>query len=197
MEYQSDKDESNSAESDTGSEDSLPRQSVFRRTSAHLTATKPQKQLENKSKNENLSDEDNTGNEDENGNKDSIRNDSLSLRVSISRKYSTRGLSNINNDDDDVIDNQTKLVCHSAGNFYKKDGSTSGRCFYKDAESSDDDNGVYGNSRRKASKKAKYVMFSESEDEEEVGVATGPRSKKRKIQGQSGGYNSDSDFVVS
>ena len=171
---------------------------------------KTKNKFENKlSENESLSDEEGTKNEDgneddENRNEnDENRNEDkefLSLKVSIPKKYSS-GLPGTMDSDSMEVDNnttgkvnETKLVCHSAGSFYKK-SETTGRCFYKDDESSSDENGYYGNSRRKAAKKVKYTMFSESEGDDEVGVAT-ERSKKRKTQGQ-GGYNTDSDFVVS
>lgn len=159
----------------TGSdEDSLPRQSVVRRNSAHQHS--PQ-----------------TGNWNKfDGNGD--KNEPLSLKVTIPKEYSSGVLPSnqvgVSDSDDSASYNETKLVCHSTGNFY---GRKTGRCFYKDNSGSDDDS-CYGNSRRKATKKVKYTVFSDSEGEHEVGVAES-KSNRRNVVNV--GYNSDSDFVVS
>ena len=186
-----------SVESGEYSEDSLPRQSVFRRTAnVFPKINADSERLENESKHE-LSESRNVSGHSGN------ENGALSLRVSIPKMYSSgKSPKRYSNDSDSdtmttstnqtSLVNETRLVCHSTDSFYKQ-GKTSGQCFYKD-ENSDNENGY---SKRKASKKVKYSAFSESEGEEEeeekVGV-TAHRSRRKNVQSR---YDNDSDFVVS
>ena len=161
----------------TGSEhcsdgDSLPRQSVVRRDPTHSPQTGDWNKFDSYC----------------------AENKPLSLKVTIPKEYSSGVLPSnkvgVSDSDDSAIYNETKLVCHSTGNFYSQ---KTGRCFYKDNSGSDDDS-CYDNSRRKAAKKVKYTVFSDSEGDNEVGVAETKSRRRNVVQS---GYNSDSDFVVS
>ena len=198
---ESEKDDFLSVESDVHSGDSLPRQSVVRRTSTHMSKFDQSQKMAQSDSEYELSD--NEKNElDWNGNEGSDYQ-SLSLRVSIPKEYS-KGIapeSVMLSDSDESMDlesnktgsvHETKLVCHPAGSFYKS-AKTTGRCFYKDQESSDDQKeGLYSSSRRKAARKVNYTAFSDSEEGGDVGVASKGRGKRTHKQT----YDSDSEFVV-